>query len=75
MLASDSVPAAANVTGLVSYLPLSIGPAAWAEAALAIVDGNADRYDRTGDVRRAGFDIREEAGKLERFYINTANRE
>ncbi len=75
VLASDSVPAAANVTGLVSYLPLSIGPAAWAEAALAIVDGNADRCDRTGDVRRAGFDIREEAGKLERFYINTANRE
>lgn len=74
VLASDSVPAAANVAGLVTYLPLSKGPAAWAEAALAIVDGNADRRDRTGDVRRAGFDIREEAGKLERFYIETANR-
>ena len=74
VLASDSVPAAANVAGLVTYLPLSKGPDAWAETALAIVDGNADRRDRTGDVRRAGFDIREEAVKLERFYIETANR-
>lgn len=65
---SDKVPAECIVTdGLVSQVKLADGAAAWAERILLC--RGADRFARYGEVKAAGYDIVENAKKLEEFYL------
>jgi glycosyltransferase involved in cell wall biosynthesis len=69
------VPAEANVTGTVAYLPLQAGAAAWAEA---ILSGAKERQIRRGEVgimRAQGYDISAEAEKLQQFYLQKTMEE
>ena len=62
----DVVPEAANVTGLVRYIPLEAGGAAWCEQML-----HTDLPERKSwkkQIAEQGYDIREQAEKLELCY-------
>ena len=68
-LISDKVPEECILTdGLVWKMPLSEDSEKWAE----IIDAlrTIPRRDRSAEIRRAGFDIVEEAKKLERLYFD-----
>lgn len=65
---SDKVPTECIVTnGLVSQVKLADGAAAWAERILLC--RGAERFARYGEVKAAGYDIVENAKKLEEFYL------
>jgi len=67
-LISDAVPDACILTdGLVWKLPLSEGSEKWAEKIDAL--RAVPRQDHSGEIRRAGYDIVEEAKKLEQLYF------
>nr|AHF24544.1 glycosyl transferase group 1 [uncultured bacterium Contig248] len=70
VLASDQVSKEAAVTDLIRYLPLSEGAQKWAEELVSMANDGTARKDRREDLRKAGFTIREEAKKLERFYCS-----
>lgn len=66
-LISDKVPEECVLTdGLVWKSPLSDSPEKWAEKIDAL--RKIPRLDRSAEIRKAGYDIGEEAGKLERLY-------
>lgn len=67
-LVSDVVPQAAKVTDLIEYLPLSEGPAYWADAALKRLDGYP-REDMSEAIVRSGYDARATAEKLQEIYV------
>ncbi len=66
VIASDAITDEMNIAS-VRFLPLS-SPAAWVKAILEH-DEPIDRGNAFKTVRDAGFDIKREAGRLERFYI------
>ena len=64
---SDRITGEVGISELVSFHSLEEGVDAWAgevENSLVYV-----RHDRCEAVRRAGFDVREQAERLERFYL------
>ena len=67
-LISDTVTRESKVTDNVEFLPISEGPEIWAERMLAYKDFK--RYDTLDEVRKAGYDIKEAANKLEKFYVS-----
>lgn len=71
-LASDGVPREADLTGLVSFLPLSAGASAWAENALRLPTPDEARALRAPDalaaVRAAGYDRKSAASELLALY-------
>ena len=69
---SDEVPREAALTGNVRYLSLSAPVTAWAAAVLEA--RNFARKDMLESVRAAGFDIKQEAEKLEQFYHARLNK-
>ena len=69
---SDEVPREAALTGNVRYLSLSAPVTAWAAAVLEA--RNFARKDMLEAVRAAGFDIKQEAEKLEHFYHARLNK-
>lgn len=52
---SDSITRQADITGLVSYLPLSATPELWAQELLRV--GTAPRRDTAADISAHGYDI------------------
>lgn len=60
---SDTVPADARLTDLVTFLPLSDSPAAWAQTVLATA--NIPRTDRRQEIIRGGYDIYTQVSHLE----------
>jgi glycosyltransferase involved in cell wall biosynthesis len=63
---SDACPREADVTGRLCYLPLSAGAAAWAGAILNAQD--PERRDGAAAMDAAGYNIHQEAGKLDALY-------
>lgn len=64
---SDTVPWEADITELVERLPLS-SAREWADRILRDRDG-CQRADTLMNIRAAGYDIRDTAKKLEKFYL------
>lgn len=56
---ADTITPEADITGLLTYLPLTASPESWAETALAA--GAADRADTGGTLREKGYDIHDVA--------------
>lgn len=72
-LISDGVPIECKKTELVEVLPLSAGADVWADKLLQMA-----RYQRKNtyeQIKAAGFDVVENAQKLQQFYMEAANGE
>lgn len=70
-LASDRVPAEANILNLVEYVPLERNPVYWAEKMKQVLAlGQANRKIDIKTVQEAGYDITIESHKLQEFYLN-----
>lgn len=69
---SDKVPHECKITDLVEFLSLELGPKEWAQAIMSIV-GSHDRQDMSSSIRIAGFDVKENALKLEKYYLSGAD--
>ena len=67
---SDRVPIEGRLTDLVRQLPLEENPTRWAEAVLDAA--KTERRDTYDEIRTAGFDITENAKKLQEFYLKAA---
>lgn len=68
-LISDKVPSECDITGNVEIIPLSDGEKVWAEHILAYKNSYKKR-DMYQTIVNAGYDIKENARWLERFYID-----
>ncbi len=69
--ASVGVPREADITGLVSFMPLEKGPEYWADA--IIKEAGYNRRSYIEEVRKAGYDAAEAAINLQEFYLNSIN--
>ena len=67
--ASDTVPDSVNLTGLVSFLPLSESPEYWADYLINDQLMARNREDMSEIIKNAGYDIKIAAEKLEDQYI------
>lgn len=65
---SDAVTKEAKLCDGLRFLPLSASAAEWAEAAFDMVSA-CDRADTREAICAAGFDISQEAKKMEQFYL------
>lgn len=65
-LISDSICEEVAVTDLVRTMSIEEEPAKWAECILDTMD--YDRTGRAGEMRQAGFDVKEQAEKMMKFY-------
>lgn len=68
-LISDKVPIECKKTDLVQQISLSSQPEIWAEN--VIMASKAERRDTYGEMKDSGFDIRENAKRLQEFYLKT----
>ena len=70
IFASDAVSSESDLTGLVEFLPLSLGAKEWAKR---IISGMPyERQDKTAEIRQAGYDSETSAKWLEKFYLEKA---
>ena len=67
-LISDKVPIECKKTDLVQQMSLEESPEVWADAVLSVA--NNQRKNTLEDIRRAGFDVRENAQWLQDFYLD-----
>ena len=70
IFASDAVSSESDLTGLVEFLPLSLGAKAWAERIKSRMP--YQRQDKTDLIREAGYDSETSAKWLEKFYLEKA---
>lgn len=69
-LISDGVPPECRQTNLVHALPLSAGTGAWGTELLRLArTGREERRDTSEDIRASGYDIVENARRLQNFYL------
>lgn len=66
-LISDKVPLECKKTNLVQQVPLNESAKTWSE--LVLKAANTVKRDTSAEIRKAGFDICENAAWLEKFYI------
>ncbi|MCL2410686.1 MAG: glycosyltransferase family 1 protein [Treponema sp.] len=66
-IASDTITSEAKITELLEYISLKESPSYWASKILSLA--KYERNDMRNKIRRAGFDIKEVARKLEKFYL------
>lgn len=66
-LVSTGIPKEADVTGLVTFLPLKGGPQKWAE--VIIEQREYSRRGWTEELKSAGYDAETSAKELEQFYM------
>lgn len=64
---SDGVPKEADITGLVSFLPLDRGPEYWADVIYKAIGYERSSHEEV--IKKAGYDASESAYKLQDFYI------
>lgn len=69
-LISDGVPIECKITDLVRQIPLSESAEAWAKA--AIEASRTERKDTSEEIKAAGYDVKENAEKLQSFYLKLA---
>ncbi|MEM4260806.1 MAG: glycosyltransferase [Candidatus Woesearchaeota archaeon] len=69
---SDRITNEVKITDLVDFLPLEKGAKYWAEHIAKSLD--YERRDRSEDVIKAGYDIKENAKWLEKFYLELINK-
>lgn len=65
---SDKVPIQCDITGNVKVIALKDSPEVWADKVLEFVNG-FERRDTWDMIRKAGFDIQQNARWLEEFYV------
>ena len=65
---SDKVPIQCDITGNVKVVALKDSPDVWADKVLEFVN-QFERKETSDMIRKAGFDIRENARWLEEFYV------
>lgn len=65
-IVADTVPKDVIITDLVEQVPLNKGPKIWAESILRCV--KYEKKNTLNEIRKAGFDMTEQAKKLENFY-------
>jgi glycosyltransferase involved in cell wall biosynthesis len=68
----DAVPREAAITDLVEYISLSESANYWASRILRYKDGYMRRNTYT-DIRKASYDVQQNAGWLENYYMNIFN--
>lgn len=69
-LVSDRVTRECGVSSLVRFLDIDQKPEVWAEQILTERSGfSGDRTEGLTAVRKAGFDVRQQARNMERFYL------
>lgn len=66
----NCVPESANIAGHVKYLSLDLSAKEWADIILQDSLKNTVRKNCADEVRKAGYDIKVEAKKLEEMYIS-----
>src|SRR5699024_1041743 len=66
-LVSDAIPSEALITNNIESLPLSLSAKAWAEKVLLMSSRTVT--DTHEDIRRNGYDVKEQANSLENFYL------
>lgn len=71
--ASTEVPKIAKTTDNLEFIPLSASPEDWATEILTNIE-NHQRKVHTNEIKKSGYDIKEEAKKLEKKYINRLSR-
>lgn len=54
--------------GLMTFLPLEAGAAHWAQQVLS--SAQTSRRDTSAEIKASGFDIRDNAEKLQQYYLN-----
>lgn len=70
-LVSKAVPPEAGCTSLIEWLDLKHGPERWAERMIQMLEKHHDRHVSTEkEIAAAGFDIRREAEKMRKLYLN-----
>jgi glycosyltransferase involved in cell wall biosynthesis len=76
-LISDKVTKDVKLTDLVEFMPLEKGPKAWAEKIkeIKITDRQNMSEKAVADVRKAGFDIKENAKELKSLYVSFIRKE
>ncbi len=67
VLISDAVPIECKKTDLVEVIPLSEAPRVWAEKVLEAA--KTQRRNTFEEIKNAGYDIKENAKRLEEFYL------
>lgn len=72
-ICSDAVPPEVDITDLIKHLPLHLPPSKWAEEINAT--RNTARKEQYDEICNSGYDIRENAEQLERFYLSKNTRE
>lgn len=73
-LISDAVDSEVKITPNLEFMSLEESPDAWAEKVLEMGQ-DADRYDRSGLVSDAGYDVNRNAEWLTNFYLELAASE
>ena len=73
-LVSDRVPKETDLFGTVRFIPLEASAFDWSDAALRIVEESGKRNDCKALIQRAGYDITDEAKKLEDMYTILTNK-
>ena len=68
VITSSAVTKEANITGLVTYLDLEKSEIDWADSVLSNIDYN--RKNTLNQIIKGGYDIYENARKLQTFYLN-----
>ena len=71
MITSNTVTLEADVTGNVTFLPLELSAEEWAKKILEVNESFV-RKDMTQKVRVAGYDIKQTAQWLQKFYLEKA---
>lgn len=66
-----TVPKATKITDLLEYVSLEKSPEYWAKKILET--NTSDRKDTSINIKTAGYDIKETANWIEKFYINKYN--
>ncbi len=67
-ICSNTVPQETKVTNLIEYLPLELGAEGWSKTIIKYQEGYK-RVDTSSQIIKAGYDIKQIAKELERFYI------
>jgi len=71
-IVSDKVPEEVHITPFIERISLDISPNAWAEKILQY-NNNYVREDTFNDICKAGYDIKNNATELEKFYNSKIN--
>ena len=67
-LLSENIDKNSKVTDLVEFVPIDKGVEPWVEAILNV--GDYKRVDTSSKIKEAGFDIKETADTISKFYLN-----